>query len=202
MAISINSGVLEKADKTGAVRLVARAMLDNPIHVKAFGGDAARREAALQTMFTAVLGHQLSRGLVLGVFRGGRLAGIAGMMPPGRCPSALTGKLTAVSTLVLGSGLAHSRLVHAWLDDWAKTDSAVEHWHLGPVAVDPPLQRRGLGSRLLRACCEHIDGQKTAAYLENDKQENLPFFERFGFAVEARHEVLGVPTWFMLRPWR
>lgn len=202
MAMSIKTRALEKADKAEAVELVARAMLDNPIHIEAFGADAGGREAALQTLFTAVLGHQLSCGLVLGLFRGGKLAGIAGMMPPGRCPSALTGKLTAISALVLGSGLADSRRVHAWLDDWAKTDSAVEHWHLGPVAVDPPLQRRGLGSILLRDCCEHIDGLGMAAYLENDKRENLPFFERFAFAVEERHEVLGVPTWFMLRPAR
>ena len=198
--MSIKTRALEHGDMAEAVDLVARAMLDNPIHVTAFGRDAARREAALHAMFTAVLGHQLSRGIVLGLFRGGKLAGVAGMLPPGRCPSALTGKLTAVSTLLLGSGLAQSRRVQAWLEDWAKTDSAVEHWHFGPIAIDSQLQRTGLGSILLRDCCEQMDGEGMAAYLENDKEENLPFFERFAFAVETRHEVLGVPTWFMLRP--
>jgi len=200
MSMSIKTRALEHGDKAEAVELVARAMLDNPIHVRAFGSDAARRETVLHSMFAAVLGHQLSRGMVLGLSRGGKLAGVAGMLPPGRCPSALTGKLTAVSTLALGSSLAQSRRVHAWLEDWAKTDSAVEHWHFGPIAIDSRLQRRGLGSILLRDCCEHMDGQGMAAYLENDKEENLPFFERFAFAVETRHEVLGVPTWFMLRP--
>jgi hypothetical protein len=36
-------------------------------------------------------------------------------------------------------------------------------------------------------------------YLETDKSENVPFYQKFGFTVVAEADVLGVPNWFMSR---
>jgi predicted N-acetyltransferase YhbS len=65
--------------------------------------------------------------------------------------------------------------------------------------VLPQLQQLGIGSRMMEKSCEIIDQKKDAAYLETDRPENVPFYERFGFAVSAEEQILGVRNWFMWR---
>jgi ribosomal protein S18 acetylase RimI-like enzyme len=86
-----------------------------------------------------------------------------------------------------------------WLGTWSKHDLDERHWHLGPIAVDAPLQGRGIGSNLMRAFCARMDASGEVAYLETDKEINVRFYERFGFEVVGEQEVIGVPNWFMLR---
>lgn len=199
MDLSIEIRALTSREEPDAVRILARGMRDNPLHVRAFDADAEHRERFLASLFGAIVRQQLSRGSVLGAFRDGELVGVGGMLPPGQCPAGLSGKVAALSALVLGSGLGNSHRVLQWLSDWAATDASVEHWHLGPMVVEPRLQGRGIGSALLHECCRRIDADGSAAYLENDKAENLPLFARFGFRVAEEHEVLGVQNWFLLR---
>jgi GNAT superfamily N-acetyltransferase len=199
MDLSIEIRALHPGEEDGAARILARGMRDNPVHVQALGADADHRTRLLESIFGAIVRQQVSRGVVLGAFRQAELVGVAGMMPPGQCPSALSGKVTALAALALGSGLGNSRRVLQWLNDWADTDAPVEHWHLGPMAVEPRLQGQGIGSALLRESCRRIDADGRAAYLENDTAGNLPLLERFGFEVREEHDVLGTPHWFMLR---
>lgn len=37
------------------------------------------------------------------------------------------------------------------------------------------------------------------AYLETDKRENVPFYEKHGFKVVHDGPVLGLPNWYMSR---
>src|SRR5690606_28627021 len=185
--------------KADAVAVLARGMRDNPIHVQAFGADAASRAHLLELMFSGIVGQQLDRGVVLGAYRGGRLAGVCGVMPPGGCPAAGGGKLPRLLALVRDSGARNAGRVLEWMHDWTGTDPSIEHWHIGPFAVEPRLQGQGVGRALLSACCRRVDEDGRAAYLENDKPENLPLFADFGFEVEDRHAVPDAPVWFMLR---
>lgn len=202
MKMSISIDTLNFTHQSEAVGVLVRGMSDNPIHRRVFGADAGHRERALRAMFNAIMTRQLSRGIVMGARRDGILVGVSGMMPPGLCPSAAAGKISALSALVFGGVLADSSPLLAWLDDWLETDAEVEHWHLGPIAVEPKSRGCGIGSRLMEACCDMIDRDGRAAYVENDRAENLPLLERFGFAANEAHKVLGVRNWFMLRPAR
>ncbi|HEY86448.1 MAG TPA: GNAT family N-acetyltransferase [Dehalococcoidia bacterium] len=82
---------------------------------------------------------------------------------------------------------------------WSKHHPRKFHWHLGPIAVVPEVQERGIGSQLLEYFCRHVDQAGQAAYLETDRPENVPLYERFRFSVIEEAPVLGVRNWFMWR---
>ena len=82
---------------------------------------------------------------------------------------------------------------------WAQHDPAEPHWHLGPVAVDAPLQARGIGSMVMSECCARLDRARAVGYLETDKPTNVTFYEKFGFETTGSALVLNTPNWFMRR---
>ncbi len=82
---------------------------------------------------------------------------------------------------------------------WAEKDPKKPHWHLGPIGVLPEMQRKGIGSQMLKRACEFVDQKLGAAYLETDRSENLPLYERFGFSTIAEADILGAHNWFMWR---
>jgi ribosomal protein S18 acetylase RimI-like enzyme len=120
------------------------------------------------------------------------------MMLPGECrPSA--GQQLRILPRLLSSGPRTTSRTVRWLGAWAKHDSEERHWHLGPIAVDAGLQRRGIGSLLMEVFRAQMDAAGDEAHLETDKLVNLRFYERFGFEVVGEQDVLGVPNWFMRR---
>jgi ribosomal protein S18 acetylase RimI-like enzyme len=194
---------LNRAELAEAARLVGRGMCANPIMVWAFGiPDTERRCQALARFFVPVLHGLYRRGLILGAFRDGSLVGVCGMARPGLCQPTPLEKLRVAPSVVLGNPVGTPLRVLKWVGEWARRDPTEPHWHLGPVAVDSHLQGQGIGSAMLGDFCARMDDGRTLSYLETDKSENVRFYQKFGFAVTAKTEVLGIPNWFMSRPAR
>ena len=187
------------SEMNGAAAVLARGMRDNPLHMRAFGEDPGRREVALATMFEPLLHQYLSKGVILGAFDSGTLVGVCGMVEPGRCQATTIERLRLLPALLAGGGLRSTLRLVRWVSHWSRYDPNTAHWHLGPVAVDRHLQGEGVGSSLMRQFCERMDAEPSMAYLETDRAENVPFYERFGFGVTGQDQVLGVPNWFMTR---
>jgi ribosomal protein S18 acetylase RimI-like enzyme len=182
----VKLGQLRRTDLRPAALILGRAMRDNPVHVRAFAiSDAERRRRALERFFRPVLLGLLQRGLIYGAYRDNALVGICGIARP---------------AVVCGNPLGAALRVLNWTAAWAHRDPAGPHWHLGPVAIEPCVQRQGIGSALLTAFCAHMDAYGAVAYLETDRQANVHFYQKFGFAVVAEADVMGVPNWFMSRP--
>ncbi len=196
----VNVRPLAATELDGAAALLGRGMRDNPLHVAVFGADPERRRQALSRMFAPVLRKLHGRGLVLGAFAGGELLGVCGMAQPGRCQPGPLEKLRVVPRVVLDNGMATTGRAVRWLREWSRRDPSEPHWHLGPVAVDAHLQRKGIGSALMATFCARMDEEGALAYLETDKRENVRFYGRCGFAVTDEGNVLGLPNWFMTRP--
>jgi ribosomal protein S18 acetylase RimI-like enzyme len=182
-----------------AAGVLSRGMRDNPIHIQVFGEDARQRERALRLMFVPVLRQQMRKGVVLGAFISGELAGVTGMVPPKHCQPTVAEKVTVLPALIRGGGLRSFWRILEWVGDWSRHDAAISHWHLGPIAVDRALQGMRIGSALLGEICRRIDGHRSAGYLETDKPGNVIFYKRFGFYVVDEHPVLGIMNWFMVR---
>jgi GNAT superfamily N-acetyltransferase len=187
------------AETTVAAEVLARGMRDNPIHERAFGIDAARRETALLHLFTAVLSTHAVKGVIVGAYSEGTLVGVCSMVPPGRCQLAGFDKLRMIPLLFGAGGAAATWRSLQWANAWAGHDPKQPHWHLGPVGVERRLQGRGIGGALLRAFSERMDRDRAMSYLETDKRENVAIYERFGFRTVAEDRVLGIPNWFMIR---
>lgn len=189
---------LMSEDRSEAIEVVARGMADNPLHVAAYGADPRQRVASHRLLLTAATD-------VLGPFdiwvarSPQQILGAAGMVQPDRCRPTAVQQLQLVPTL-LSLGLGPQARVRRWLSQWSKHDPDHRHVHVGPVAVHPDHQGRGLGTLLMAKVCSELDAAGVPGYLETDKEQNVAFYERCGFEVVASDRVIGVRNWFMSRP--
>lgn len=181
-----------------AAALLGRGMADNPMHVAVYGGDEAHRARCHERVMRTHL--VCARGLQAEVMtQAGAVTAFAASLPPGRCqPGLATGLRLLGRAATLGPGTA-SRLV-SWRRGWSGHDLAEPHAHLGPIAVDRHLRGQGMGGLLLLRQIGRLDSVGLAGYLETDRPEAVGFYRRYGYAVLAEHDVLGVRTWFMRRP--
>src|SRR5690554_2394131 len=84
-----------------AALLLAEGMLHNPLHVRAFGEDPARRHQRLHDFIAPLLGLVHTNGDVLGAFIESELIGALGMMAPGGCrpsPKTALGMVGSIMT--------------------------------------------------------------------------------------------------------
>lgn len=186
---------LDGAELESAALLAARSMRDNPLQSVAIGPDPERRVRVMHRGFSRLL--RLDGRPTVGAWDGDRLVGVAATAEPGHCQPSTRERLRLAPTFLM-AGRAAPRLGR-WMSAWAKFDPARPHSHLGPVAVDPDLQGRGIGSMLLTDYCQRLDQTRMLSYLETDKPENVRLYERFGYKVTAETIVLGVTSWFMTR---
>jgi len=121
------------------------------------------------------------------------------VMAPGCRLSGLE-KIQLVPAMIRGFGVRSTSRVSRWLATWARHDPDEDHVHLGPLGVEPSLQGRGIGPQLMEHHCRHVDEIGWMGYLETDREENVAFYERFGFEVSSRIAVLGVQHYLMKRP--
>ncbi len=79
-----------------------------------------------------------------------------------------------------------------------------EHWYLALLVTDPMRWRRGVGTALLEPALASIDTEGLPCYLETQKEANLAFYRRFGFALTERLEPTpgGPPLFTLTRPAR
>lgn len=199
MQRDITVGAIRPGERDAVLDVMVRAMHTNPINDAVAGNDPERSARSIRIMFGAgmrELGWE--RHMLVARDGDGAVVGVCGMMPPGECQPTAGQQLRLLPSLLRLGPRTIPRTMQ-WLGAWAKRDTATPHWHLGPVAVDPDVQGQGIGSALMRAFCEHVDAHGDAAWLETDKPENVRFYERFGFEVAHQEDVLGVPSWFMLR---
>jgi ribosomal protein S18 acetylase RimI-like enzyme len=180
-----------------AAAVAARAFVDAPTTLAAYGDDLLDRLALpyadFATFFKVLPAPQV------GAFCGGCLIGVVGVSPPGECIGSF---LRAKAADILDRptpGLGDPSRVEVFWAQWALSDSVEAHWHVGPVAVEPGFQGRGIGRLLMRDLCSTLDGDARAAWLETDKERNVRFYSGLGFEVAETTTILGVPTWFMLR---
>jgi len=188
---------LERTEHHAAAAVAARALIDSPTSLAAYGDDLLDRLALPYADFVTLFG--VLPPPQLGVFCGPCLVGVAAASPPGGCIGSF---FAATAPAVLdrpSPGPGDPSRVEVFWASWATHDLLEEHWHVGPVGVEPGFQGRGIGGMVMRSLCACFDDEGRVGWLETDKERNVRFYQALGFEVVETTTILGVPTWFMRR---
>jgi GNAT superfamily N-acetyltransferase len=188
---------LRKNEHRAAAAVTSRALADSPTSVAMYGDDPLGALAGLYRELGSFF--ELLPPPQFAAFAGDCVVAAAGVAPPGGCiGSFMVGNVSEL----LGAEPApvgDPARAHAFWARWAQTDLGEEHWHLGPVGVEPGFQGRGIGGRMMRQVCAWLDEGDRLAWLETDKERNVRFYSSLGFELASVETVLGVETWYMRR---
>ncbi|MGH9030327.1 MAG: GNAT family N-acetyltransferase [Acidimicrobiales bacterium] len=188
---------LEPAEYASAAAVAARALRDAPSTVASYGDDPLDRMARTHRTFLSLF--EAMEPPQLGAVCGACPIGVAVATAPGRCVGALFGPYASETLARSVPDYGDPAREQVFWATWAEHDLADEHWHIGPVGVEPGFQGRGIGGAILRGLCEGFDRDRRVAWLETDKEINVRFYQGVGFEVVEKTTVLDVPTWFMRR---
>ena len=76
------------------------------------------------------------------------------------------------------------------------------HIHLLIMGVSQEFQGKGFGGKLIKAVIEKAETERKPIYLETQKEDNINFYEKYGFSVKKKiilPEPLNLPMWLMVR---
>jgi ribosomal protein S18 acetylase RimI-like enzyme len=181
-----------------ACEVVGLAFADNPSTLANTGGDHRRAERTMRRVVrVAKLARPTSRVLVAELDR--TIVGVLNAAPWPRCQMTTIDRVRMAPAFLraLGTALPSAAKMMAAR---GRHDPHEAHWHIGPVAVHPHHQGHGIGTELLAAFLAEIDGAEVPAFLETDVDRNVELYEKLGFQIVSRENIIGVDTRFMLRP--
>jgi GNAT superfamily N-acetyltransferase len=109
--------------------------------------------------------------------------------------------LTAIPRLLRIMRVGGVRKMTAAMSAMKKAHPKEPHWYLMGLGTDPPKQGTGVGTALVNRILARCDGERLPAYLETQKAQNVPYYEKFGFRVTDEIDLpLGGPhLWLMWR---
>lgn len=180
---------MEKNDIQESAKVLSIAMLNNPNHIGIFMGNGENERLQIEKIF-----FELFNDLPGIVFLAKENEKIIGVMRMNSC----IGKSSDDPDACEDEKDINWRK-SVWFREWAAHDPLEQHWHLGPIGVLPSHQGMGVGSELMQRFCKEVDKCSAKAYLETDLDENVRFYEKFGFKLISESTLFNVPNRYMLR---
>jgi ribosomal protein S18 acetylase RimI-like enzyme len=121
--------------------------------------------------------------------------------PPGKWKMGILQQLMLLPAMIRTATLRRVPAVMGGLNAIEKKHPHDPHYYLLALGVEPELQGRGLGTKLMAPILERCDRDRVPAYLESSKERNVPLYERNGFKVTEKMDVPngGPPIWLMWR---
>ena len=188
-----------RPDQLGeASAVLARAFQDDPAWSWVLP-DPRRRAALLPWLFR--LGFEVTDADVWTT--SGPVLGAARWLPPGRPALRLgTALLAFVATpLRLRESTARFLAYGRAVESLRARAAGGPHWYLAGIGVDPPDQRKGIGSALLVPGLEGAARDGLPCVLLTNAERNIGFYRRHGFEVVLEADApVGAPhDWAMVR---
>jgi len=192
----VTIGRMRPEEGTVATNVAVRALMPTPMPSAAMGVLDEGRMRKVERAFRSVLTRQ--PGEVTVARSGDRVVGVMRVVESPRCQPPAGVRLVKPLVMYMMMGRGAGRFLH-FRGKWRRRDPRERHLHLDPLAVEPGMQGRGVGSRLLTSLCETADARGLPAYLETDQEANVRLYSRFGFRVMDTTEIFGVTNYFMWR---
>jgi ribosomal protein S18 acetylase RimI-like enzyme len=193
---------LDKDNIKPASQVLARAFHESSVYIYTYP-EADERQKKSSREFESVLRYGLRHGQVHTTSE--RLEGIAIWIRPATM-SMISRRMWLLNALWLAT---RTGLRASWrmfqLNNYIETKHSklapFDHWYLMILGVEPEYQRKGYGGRLLRGMLALADEAGLPCYLETTSDENVAFYEHFGFNVVDEFIVPNTPVkiWVMLR---
>ncbi|CAB4892520.1 unannotated protein [freshwater metagenome] len=191
---------LQPGEGPEALATLARAFWPDPLF-GFFAPDPLWEHHALAHGFSAFMADLESFDQSWVARAGSRVVGAAVWAPPGAMPRSRRREAMVQARMarILLTGRNRRRGI-ALLNAVDKVHPHEPHWYLALLGTDPLVQGRGAGGRLLGPALDQADNDGTPAYLETQKEQNLAFYARHGFAVAEEIRLAGSPpVWTMRR---
>ena len=105
-------------------------------------------------------------------------------------------------SMKIGSESKKFKILSDTVEEAKKTLDLNPYIHLLIMGVSQESQGKGLGGKLLKALIEKSESERKPIYLETQKEDNIYFYEKYGFNVKKKiilPEPFNLPMWLMLR---
>jgi GNAT superfamily N-acetyltransferase len=181
----------------GAARAIAESFFDNEIWVWLLRRDWQRRRLLPRHYRAMIRRVYIPRG---GAWTTPDTLGAALWFPPGTLEMSRRERFAELFSL-LPEGADSMVRGSRWEELLAEHHPKEPHWYLQTLAVAPSAQRRGAGTALLEPGLARADADGLPAFLETNRESNVPYYRRFGF--ELTEEISlpdSPPLWLMWRP--
>jgi GNAT superfamily N-acetyltransferase len=178
--------------------MMARAFDDDPVvnHLAKQDGQREGRVRRFLRLALVPLTFPFGETYVTGGFEGA-----AYWNPPNQRPHGFWNDLRLLPHLIRVTGVAGLPRAIRCLDLLERKHPGAPHHYLFTLAVEPSMQGRGIGGRLMEPTLERCDREGVPAYLESTNERNVPLYERHGFRVldEVALPDAGPTLWRMWR---
>ena len=191
---------LDAKHKDDIVELLFNAFENYPL-MQFFFGNAYQNSARNYWKYVCDIASIID-AILLGAFTEGKLQGFALVLPPKQpqedCESVIT-YLKEQLTTVIGEEIVMRIDEYVNFQDANKRSQP--HFYLDLISVHPRSQGKGLGKALLSQV--HVMSEQhrhsCGVGLETQTEQNVAYYERFGYRIYRTTELDGVKTWFMFR---
>ena len=191
---------LSAAQVDDAIAATSRAFWPDPLF-GFFTRSSLKEHKNMPVYVRAIIRDALQHGHVDAVINNGRIAATASWLPPGTAPRSHRRELLITARVLPVLLRGRNRLTAInMLQTMSKKHPTEPHWYLALIGVDPTFQGKGIGNVLLRKRLDDCDSSGLPVYLETQKPENVPYYQRFGFVIRDTIVTKGCPTlWTMWR---
>ena len=193
---------LTKQQLSQAIPMLGRAFHNDPLSIYIYL-DEAERKRRLPFMFEIALRYSLRYGEVTAM---PDITGAACWLPP-ESTDVRIGRLlrvgaAGISLKMRTAGIRRMTSAEDYMKETHQHCIMEKHWYLWVLGVEPTRQGQGIGGRLLRAGLQRADASRLPCYLETMNPNNVPLYQKFGFAIASDGVIPGsnVRMWGMVRP--
>ncbi|MBA7665440.1 hypothetical protein ES703_73510 [subsurface metagenome] len=193
---------LNKTQVKPAAEVLSRAFQNYPLLQYYFHDELKRKKIALYFVSFAIFS-----GIRYGEIYAAspNLEGVAIWFPSDNYPVTIWKLVRSVPlSVIFGFGRyggGRMRQLGGYVDAVHQRLAPFGHWFLQVIGVDPQFQGKGYAGKLLKPMLARIDEEGLPCYLETFDENNVSFYEHFGFAVIEKSNIpeTNFTNWAMLR---